>query len=81
MSHKPEYLSALNIYCAGRRSGRKCGQIVKSNGVPVVSHTVLEHRYSRGETCFLCRHCANQAGQVEVMRENWKEEKKVLVQH
>ena len=79
MSHQPQYQSALNIYCAGRRSGRKCTQIVKSNGVAIVEHTVFEHRYSRGETCVLCRNCAAQAGQVEVMQRDWKKSKVVEV--
>lgn len=52
----PKYPSNLNIYCAAG-----CGQIVKSNGVPVCTHTELEHRYSAGEKSYLCRRCAYDA--------------------
>lgn len=60
---QPAYLSALNIHCAA--SG--CHQIVKSNGVAIVTHTELNHRYSPGEKAYLCRMCRHNAKTVEYL--------------
>ena len=52
--NQPAYLSAVNIRCIGR-----CSQIIKSNGVSIMSHTVLRHKDSPGETALICRKCRN----------------------
>jgi len=54
MSNQPAYLTAVNIRCIGG-----CSQVVKSNGVSVMTHTVLHHQYSPGETALICRKCFN----------------------
>lgn len=50
--NQPAYISSVNIRCIGG-----CSQVVKSNGVSVMSHTVLNHKYSPGETALICREC------------------------
>ena len=65
MNNQPAYLTAVNIRCIGG-----CSQIVESDGVPVMTHTVLKsngipkqrhvvlnHKYSPGETALICRKC------------------------
>lgn len=54
---QPMYKQALNIRCAAAH----CSQIVKSDGVTICDHTVLGHKFSRGETIVLCRLCAKRA--------------------
>ena len=54
---EPAYKHAINIRCAAAH----CSQIVKSDGVTICDHTVLGHKFSRGETIVLCRLCAKRA--------------------
>ncbi len=68
--NQPAYLSSVNIRCIGG-----CSQIIKSNGVSIVSHTVLNHKYSPGETALICRKCRNNYYRTNAMiggSTNWK---------
>jgi len=60
MSNQPAYLTAVNIRCIGG-----CSQVVKSNGVSVMTHTVLHHQYSPGETALICRKCRANFNRME----------------
>lgn len=51
------YLKSVNIYCAAPH----CRQIVRSDGINICEHVVLNHRHIRGETIRLCRRCSNRA--------------------
>lgn len=71
MSNQPAYLSAVNIRCIGG-----CSQIIRSNGVTLVNHIVLHHKYSPGETAMICRKCRNNYNRWEYLTGyvgNWKE--------
>ena len=49
--------------------------MVKSNGVPVMEHTVLNHKYSPGETALICRKCRANFSRMEGLTGqggNWK---------
>lgn len=65
---KPAYLSAVNIKCMADG----CQQIVKSNGISVVGHLVLRHKFSPGETGLLCRRHAVLAGNFTGDSGNWE---------
>lgn len=76
--NQPAYLSAVNIRCIGG-----CSQIVKSNGVPTMEHTVLHHKYSPGETAMICRKCRANFNRWEGLTGNggnWKAGEFVTVQ-
>lgn len=38
-----------------------CPRIVRTNGLTIFPHTVMEHRYSPGETVRVCAICAKNA--------------------
>ena len=53
---QPAFKAMLLIRCAAHG----CSQYVKENGKAICEHTILEHKYSRGETISICRRCWNQ---------------------
>jgi hypothetical protein len=82
MTNQPAYLTAVNIRCIGG-----CSQIVESDGVPVMTHTILKsngaskeahtvlrHKCSPGETALICRKCRGDSRIMEKLtgeRGNW----------
>ena len=64
---QPAYLSAVNIKCMAK----DCQQIVRSNGVTIVQHLVLNHKISPGETGLLCSRHSGTHYQFTGPEGNW----------